>query len=54
MKKTIINHKHRKAVQTYWDNLGLEGRVKALRDQGIDLPHSITFQDKEVAYLTGK
>lgn len=40
-------------IEQYWKSLSLPQKVKALKDQGITLPHSITFQDKEVAFLQG-
>lgn len=56
MKKQNNKDQHKAMVELYWKTLDLPQKLQALRDQyGIDMkmPHTITFQDKEVAFLTG-
>lgn len=53
MKEQKIKKERKKEVEEYWKSLSLPQKVQALKDQGHTLPHSVTFEDKEVAYLVG-
>lgn len=53
MKKRKVKTEYQKEVERYWNSLSLKQKVEALKDQGHTLPHSITFEDMEVAFLRG-
>lgn len=53
MKQRKRKTEREKEIEEYWDSLDLPQKVQALKDQGHTLPHSITFEDKEVAFLKG-